>query len=88
MAGLCCWVYRSPRKEGMYLYLRREGAFELVPEPLLQRFGRPEPVMQLELHPERKLARADVLKVLHNLRVLGYHLQLPPDIRPALYRGE
>ena len=88
MSGTNCWVYRSPRKEGMYIYLMREGAFELLPELLLQRFGKPELVMQLELHPERQLAREDVLKVLGNLQDQGYHLQLPPDIKPELYQGD
>jgi uncharacterized protein YcgL (UPF0745 family) len=68
----------------MYLYLSREEAFEVLPEPLIRRFGRPERVMQLALHPQRKLAREDVRKVLHNLRVRGYHLQLPPAIKPDL----
>jgi uncharacterized protein YcgL (UPF0745 family) len=85
MTSMTCWVYRSSYKEGMYLYLSREGAFELLPKPLFQRFGKPELVMQLELHPERKLAREDVLKVMQHLRDPGYHLQLPPEIKPELF---
>jgi hypothetical protein len=72
----------------MYLYLRREEAFELLPAPLLQGFGKPELVMQLELHPGRKLAHEDALEVLQNLQDRGFHLQLPPDIKPALHHGE
>ena len=72
----------------MYLYLRQEGAFESLPVPLLRRFGSPQLVMRLELYPERKLAREDVLKVMNNLRDHGYHLQLPPEIKPNLYQGE
>lgn len=83
--ALTCWIYRSPRKEGMYLYLKEEGKFDLLPAPLLQRFGKPELVLELEIHPDRKLAREDVNKVLKNLQIHGFHLQLPPDLKPERY---
>ena len=72
----------------MYLYLAREAAFDEIPEPLLKRFGTPLPVMELELHPNRRLAREDVTKVIANLRGIGYHLQMPPNLVPDLYDGE
>ena len=85
--GLHCWVYRSPRIQEMYLYLAQEGGFDRVPEALLARFGDPHLVIELELDPGRRLARADVTSVIRNLRNLGYHLQLPPRLEPTLYRG-
>ena len=85
--NLPCWVYRSPRKQEMYLYLVEEDAFDKVPDELLQRFGEPIPVIGLELSAERQLAREDVNQVMHNLRTQGYHLQMPPQLRPDLYRG-
>ncbi|MGB8144687.1 MAG: YcgL domain-containing protein, partial [Chromatiaceae bacterium] len=39
-------------------------------------------VMELALHPERRLAREDVAKVMTNLDTQGFHLQMPPQIRP------
>jgi uncharacterized protein YcgL (UPF0745 family) len=75
---LDCWVYRSSKKDEMYLYLGYEGDFDSVPSELLKRFGTPQLVMSLELHSGRGLAREDVLKVMANLRERGYHLQLPP----------
>ena len=72
----------------MYLYLGEENDFEAVPEALLQRFGKPCLVMQLELSPQRRLAREDSAKVLVNLRTQGFHLQLPPDLKPHLAQGE
>ena len=83
-----CWIYKSPRKEEMYLYLASENGLDAVPPPLLERFGTPQPVMQLDLHPGRMLAREDVITVMANLRVQGYHLQLPPNLRPDLYEGD
>ena len=84
---LPCWVYRSPRKQEMYLYLAEEDDFDLVPDALLERFGQPILVIELELSAERKLAREDVDTVMANLRNQGFHLQLPPKLQPALYHG-
>ena len=86
-AMLPCWVYRSPRKQEMYLYLAEEDAFDKIPDALLERFGEPILVIELELSPERKLAREDVNTVIANLRTQGFHLQLPPKLQPELYHG-
>ena len=85
--NLPCWVYRSPRKQDMYLYLAEEDGFDTVPDELLERFGGPVLVIGLELSSQRKLAREDVEQVMHNLRTRGYHLQMPPQLRPELYNG-
>jgi uncharacterized protein len=71
-------VYRSTRKQEMYLYVDVADALERVPAALLQRFGRPVQAMELTLTPDRKLARVDVAKVLAALAQEGYYLQLPP----------
>jgi len=85
---LPCWIYRSPRKEEMYLYLREEDDFASVPEALLSRFGTPVRVMALTLTPERKLAREDIGTVMANLRSQGFHLQMPPKLQVDLYEGD
>lgn len=82
-----CWIYKSPRKDEMYLYLAAEEDFEPVPDDLLKAFGRPQFVMQLTLSLERSLAREDVGTVMTNLREQGFHLQLPPKLEPHLYHG-
>lgn len=84
---LPCWIYKSPRKNEMYLYLAKEDGFEDLPEALMSRFGRPELVMELELHAGRPLAREDVDTVMANLRERGFHLQMPPELDPDLYYG-
>lgn len=84
---LDCWIYRSPKKDEMYLYLAAEDDFECIPEALLKRFGRPQFVMQLTLSPERRLARVDVDKVMAGLRENGLFLQMPPELKPDLYHG-
>jgi len=84
---LPCWIYKSPRKQEMYLYLARENDFDDLPEALLSRFGKPEFVMELELHAGRPLAREDVHQVMTNLRERGFHLQMPPELDPDMYYG-
>ncbi|MBB3046512.1 hypothetical protein FHR99_000748 [Litorivivens lipolytica] len=71
-------IYRSPKKEGMYLYVEKSEGLERVPEPLLKQFGAPELAMTLVLTPERKLARAEAPKVLESIADQGFYLQMPP----------
>ena len=82
-----CWIYKSPVKDEMYLYLAEEAGFERVPDALMARFGKPEFVMELELHEGRPLAREDVIQVMQNLSDRGFHLQMPPKLEPWLYHG-
>ena len=82
-----CWVYKSPKKDEMYLYLAAEAGFDRVPEPLMQRFGSPQLVMQLELSAQRRLARVDVDRVIADLNAHGFFLQMPPELKPSLYHG-
>ncbi|NBA95865.1 YcgL domain-containing protein [Pseudomonas sp. R5(2019)] len=73
-----CSIYKSPRKNEMYLYVRKADALKHVPEGLLVAFGTPRHTFDLVLSPERKLAREDIEVVLANLEKQGYHLQMPP----------
>lgn len=73
-----CAVYRSNKKEGMYLYVPEQTLFEEVPESLLAMFGEPGHVMDLALSPERPLARVDVNEVMLAVQTQGYFLQMPP----------
>lgn len=71
-------IYRSPKKEGMYLYVAKAGGLDKVPESLLKQFGTAQLAMTLALTPERKLARAETARVLEAIAEQGYYLQLPP----------
>ncbi|EKM93692.1 MAG: YcgL domain-containing protein [Pseudomonas sp.] len=73
-----CSIYKSLRKNGMYLYVDKRDALARVPEGLLAAFGTPQLAFELVLTPERQLAREDIGKVLANLETQGYHLQMPP----------
>ena len=84
---LPCWIYKSPLKEEMYLYVAEEEGFDPVPDALMARFGKPLFIMELELHEGRTLAREDVTQVMQNLNTRGFHLQMPPKLEPRLYHG-
>lgn len=84
---LPCWIYKSPLKEEMYLYLAEEEGFAQVPDALMSRFGKPVFLMELELHEGRSLAREDIVQVMQNLDEQGFHLQMPPNLEPWLYHG-
>ncbi len=71
-------IYRSSRKEEMYLYVDKARDLEDVPQPLMASFGEPEPVMTLLLTEGRKLARAQAKEVLASIEEQGYYLQMPP----------
>jgi uncharacterized protein YcgL (UPF0745 family) len=83
---LLCQVFRSPRKEEMYLYVDKARGLVDVPEVLMTQFGEPEAVMTLILDPQRKLARADTAEVLVDIAEKGFYLQMPPTAAQLLRR--
>ncbi|MFO1421808.1 MAG: YcgL domain-containing protein [Candidatus Competibacteraceae bacterium] len=72
-----CAIYKSRRKQDTYLYLATKDDFSNIPDALLKLLGEPVHIMDLELRPDRKLAREDTAEVLRNLRERGWHLQMP-----------
>lgn len=81
------YVYKSLRKPDTYLYLREKDAFGLVPEGVRAPLGALSFVLEFDLTPERKLARADAEVVMANLLALGYHLQGPLTVDDPLVEG-
>lgn len=76
--SIICEVFRSPRREGMYLFVAREEGLARVPGQLLQAFGNPESALVLQLDAGRRLARADAAEVLAAIDAQGFYLQMPP----------
>ena len=73
-----CSIYRSPKEEGMYLYVDKKNELKSVPGELLKRFGKPELAMTLLVTPEKKLARVDAGRVLEMIEENGFYPQMPP----------
>ena len=72
-----CFIYKSLKKDYLYLFVNKQGDFSKVPDALLISLGKMEFVMELGLSPERKLAREDAGKVLKSLKEKGFFVQLP-----------
>lgn len=73
-----CYVYKSLKKDLLFLYIDKKDDFSCVPAELIQSFGVLEFVLELELTPERKLAKEDSKQVLASLQEKGFFVQLPP----------
>ncbi|WP_426416945.1 YcgL domain-containing protein [Aestuariirhabdus sp. LZHN29] len=72
-------IYKSTKKDEMYLYVEKAKGLTAVPEKLLELFGTPVHVMDMLLREERPLARADVKRVMEEVQSKGFHLQMPPQ---------
>ncbi|ACR11747.1 conserved hypothetical protein [Teredinibacter turnerae T7901] len=78
MSKLIVDIYRSARKEGMYLYVRKGYDLEQLPAALLSQFGRAEHAMGMLLTAQKKLARADAQAVMAAIEAQNFYLQMPP----------
>ena len=78
---MIAYIYKSRRKDELYLYIAQKDDFSSVPKELYDSMGK-EPifVMEVELSPERKLARENVETVIKNLANQGFHVQVPPSV--------
>lgn len=76
---MLCYVYRSRRKPGTFLFLAEQDNFSCVPAALLQLFGTPEFSFSFLLDTGRKLIiRAEPAEIRRLLVENGFYLQLPP----------
>ncbi|OTG77690.1 hypothetical protein B9T33_14890 [Acinetobacter sp. ANC 5054] len=85
-----CSIYKSSKKDEMYLYIARTEVnesetevvvdpLEVMPEAMRTAFGRATFVMDLELSESRKLARVNVLHVMDSIQTKGFFIQVPPE---------
>ncbi|TBR13568.1 MAG: YcgL domain-containing protein [Lysobacter sp.] len=79
------YVYKSLRKADTYVYLATRDDFAPLPEAVRAELGGLAFVLEVELTPERRLARVDVAQVRAQLVERGFHLQMPPSPDVAAY---
>lgn len=79
-----CAIYRSLYSVDAYLYIEKKDNFSRVPELLLQRFGKPQLAMMINLAERCQLAAADIATVRRALVEMGYYLQVPPPVENLL----
>lgn len=73
-----CYIYRSRKKVGSYLYLPTKNDFSALPKALMRLFGQPEFAFEFNLSTRKKLAEVDSHTVIKNLQEEGFYLQIPP----------
>jgi uncharacterized protein YcgL (UPF0745 family) len=74
------YVYKSLEKADTYVYLAERDAFVRLPDGLRHQLGALQFVLDVDLVPERTLARADPTAVRDSLRTRGFHVQLPANV--------
>lgn len=77
-------IFKSTRKDEMYLYVEKSKGTADVPDALKEMFGPTTLAMTMLLKPDQKLARADTDKVMSAIRSEGYYLQMPPKVESML----
>ena len=74
-------VLKSQKNSDTYIFLDKSKCFSELPEGLQKSFGSHETVLEIELSPSKKLARADAKDVLAAIESKGFYLQLPPSLK-------
>lgn len=75
-----CYVYRSRRKPGAFLFLAERDNFSTVPQPLLNLFGVPEFSFEFDISVDRTLMiKANTAEIRRLITTNGFFLQLPPS---------
>jgi uncharacterized protein YcgL (UPF0745 family) len=78
------YVYKSLKKADTYVYLAARDDFARLPEPLRSQLGTLAFVLDVDIVPERKLARENPAVVRGNLATRGFHLQFPPTVEDPM----
>ena len=78
-----CFIYKSNKKEELYLYIGKQDDFSDIPEAILKSIGIPSFVMELEITPERQLAREKATDIIKGIEENGFFIQMPPATHPA-----
>ncbi|MDO4430937.1 MAG: YcgL domain-containing protein [Lonepinella koalarum] len=74
---MLCAIYKSHKKEGMYLYIAQRDNFTQVPETLMTSFGKPIFVMLFNLKGQKQLIHTSNNEVLEKIQQQGFYLQMP-----------
>ena len=78
------YVYKSLKKADTYVYLAARDDFTRLPDPVRQQLGRLVFVLDVDIGPERRLAREDPGVVRENLASRGFHLQIPQVVEDPM----
>ena len=75
--SMLCAIYKSAKKDGMYLYVEKRDQFDAVPDALRSAFGKPSFVMLFNLAGNKSLIHANNQDVMDQIKAQGFYLQMP-----------
>ena len=78
------YVYKSLKKADTYVYLAARDDFTRLPDPMRQQLGTLVFVLDVDIGPDRRLAREDTAIVRGNLAGRGFHLQIPQVVEDPM----
>ena len=73
-------IYKSDKREGLYLYTNKAKGLSQVPEALLILFGKPILVTHMLINANKKLAKVDAALLLEKIQTHGFYLQMPDPL--------
>jgi uncharacterized protein len=76
---LCC-IYRSSKKEGLYVYVLEDAGLDHLPDPVMKQLGEPTLALTVDLSKRTSLGQENIAEVRSNLESQGFHIQMPKDI--------
>ncbi|HBR99103.1 MAG TPA: hypothetical protein DD979_17240 [Gammaproteobacteria bacterium] len=79
-----CYVYRSLKKPGLYVYLPEKDNFSALPAAVQTTVGELAFALELSLDEHTRLATEDPRTVIDNIKKQGLHIQMPSDLEPIL----
>ena len=82
-----CFVYRSSKKDGLYVYLADEDGLDKLPTPVQNQLGEPEFALAIDLSTRTSLGHEDITEVRKNLENQGFHIQMPKNIEHLVERA-
>ncbi len=77
-------VYRSNKKDGMYLFLQNKDILNELPDIVVKQLGEIDFSFEFELDESRKLSNANPADVIKAIEEQGFYIQMPADIEDIL----
>lgn len=77
---MLCHVYRSSKKEGLYVYVLEDAGLDHLPDPVMKQLGEPTLALTVDLSKRTSLGQENIAEVRGNLESQGFHIQMPKDI--------
>lgn len=73
---MLCYVYKSFKKEGVYLYVETKNTIDELPEELKNLTGKLELALTFKLTEDRKIQKVQAIDVMTAIKEKGYFLRI------------